>query len=109
MAKPKLWNVTIEIEAIVMADSKQEAERFAKEIMADVDNVADFATAVPMYHMPNDLEYDSLIYHKDNADVTLEQALEKCDHNYPRPRVKAKADAQTGDEWETGKNAKFKL
>jgi len=79
----KLYNVTVEFEYAVLAESADEAMRYAEEALGgcDIREFCFVSEAAPdptgEVTRPSGWTDDTLVYGSRNADVTLAQAIEK--------------------------------
>lgn len=82
----KLWNVTIEVEAVVLADSEEEARGFADEMIRTVDFFDDLALATPYSYLPAGWKPSDPVYHGGLGDITVEEAEQVARENAPPPK-----------------------
>lgn len=71
----KLWVVTVEVRALVIADDEYDACQFANEICRDV-MLEDESSATEFDGpLPHGWNHDCLVYHDEGGDITVRAAI----------------------------------
>lgn len=89
MTKNKLYVVEVSFTAFAWAESSEEAEDFADEIVATEDSATVEATETDINSLGWDL--DALVYHKGGVELRLRDVLyspppaptQECNYDYP--------------------------
>ena len=73
----KLYTVTVEVSALVLAEDEYEAADYADQIVRDVAILSDDASFVTPYGgtLPEAWDEKTLVYHDGEEDITVEQAV----------------------------------
>lgn len=85
---PRLYVCTVTIEYVALAESVDEARDFARDVVNDVsyyDNYTDAHAMTASTPIPADWFGETLVYHKGDEDISLDEALER----YPRTVAKS--------------------
>jgi len=82
----KIYKVTIEVEALVMAEDEYEARECVDDILDNESKdigIYEISFDRPRFFLPRNWAMDTLIYHNESDDISVAQAIEKIRSNHP--------------------------